>query len=246
MNDSPRRKRLAEDLVNLRQLDEASSILEVQCEGDLPDRYTLQFRGRGLATEPRPGESIAYVELHRVDLRLPYSYPQRPPDIRWLTPLFHPNVSFSGFINLADIGLTWNETVSLDSVCERLWDVARLAFVDLDDSTNYTARAWFADEHGLTLPVDGRPLRTQAAESSPNIIRYERRPASSASPRPLDIPPIRTALSGSNENAENMGRQRREDRDVFYINEDTPVPELPRVRRPLQGGDTDVFYIGEE
>lgn len=246
MNDSPRRIRLAEDLEKLRQLAEASSILEVQCEGETPDRYTLLFRGRGLASEPRPGESISYVDLHRVDLRLPYSYPQRPPDIRWLTPLFHPNVSFSGFINLADIGLSWNEAVSLDSVCERLWDVARLAFVDLDDSTNYTARAWFAHEHGLTLPVDGRPLRSQAAESSPNIIRYERRQLSSSSPRPLDIPPVRAGSPGSDENAGSTGRQRREERDVFYINEDTPVPELPRVRRLRRDGDADVFYIGEE
>jgi ubiquitin-protein ligase len=32
--------------------------------------------------------------------RMPYGYPERPPDIRWLTPILHPNISFSGFLNL--------------------------------------------------------------------------------------------------------------------------------------------------
>lgn len=229
MSASTRRERLLADRESLERLKEQSSIFDFEHQGEIPDRYTILFRGKGIGQEPRSGEPIEWIDLHRVDVRLPYSYPERPPDIRWQTPLFHPNVSFSGFINLSDIGLPWDAACTLDVVCDRLWDVARLAFLDLDHSTNYTARAWFDDEHGLVLPVDPRPLRGHAEQNATNIIHYERRTSSTP------IPPVRASEAAPRN-------------DVFYINEDTPVPELPvPPRRPPQRDQGDsVFYIGED
>ncbi|MBP89025.1 MAG: hypothetical protein CMJ64_20310 [Planctomycetaceae bacterium] len=227
MTREDRQNRLAAELECLHALKKTSSVFDFESVGEAPDRYTLLFRGKGVAQDTSSESEIEYVELHRVELRLPYSFPQRPPDIRWTTPLFHPNVSFSGFINVKDIGLPWEQDLGLDVVCERLWDVARLAYMNLESAANYSAKNWFEDECHLPLPVDPRPLRDKNAPSGSNVIRYERKGA-----RRVSLPETGPA------------------QDVLFIGEDTPTPELPVARRvPLRRpppNDDDLFYIGDD
>jgi hypothetical protein len=208
----------------LESLRAASSVLEFDTSGDPPDRYTLMFRGKGIARDASPHADVELVELHRVDLRLPYAYPQVPPDIRWASPVFHPNISFSGFIHLRDVGLPWDASVTLDVVCERLWDVARAAYKNVDRATNISAKKWYEQQHRLRLPVDARPLRDKARPSASNVVRYRRR-----GQRMVELPP-----SGEND-------------DVLFIGEDTPTPPLPK-RGRVRGSDNDddVLYIGDD
>ena len=224
-----RDQRLAADYQAMQELQAASTILDLEASGEPPDRYTLTFRGKGLCREMSSRADVETVELHRCDIRLPYSYPQRPPDIRWLTPMFHPNVSFSGFINLRELGLTWEKDLSLDLVAERLWDVARLAYMDLDKATNYAARNWIQDADDVPeLPVDPRPLRDKKAPENRNVIRYERRDGD----KKVKLPDVVDA----------------EIADVVFIGEDTPTPDVPRPApppRPSEEDDDDIFYIGE-
>jgi hypothetical protein len=140
-----------------------------------------------------------------------------------VTPILHPNVSFSGFIQLRDVGLPWDRTVTLDAVCERLWDVARLAYVNLDRATNFSAKSWIESPGRIALPVDTRILRDRMNVSGINVIRYARRGAA-RSPLP------------------------RSSGEVLYIGEDTPAPPLPPRRpppRPAPGGDDDILYIDD-
>jgi ubiquitin-protein ligase len=219
-----RDQRLLADLEAMRVLKGASTIFDFETKGDPPDRYTVLFRGKGLTRGTSSTGGVQVVEFHRCEVRLPYSYPERPPDVRWLTPIFHPNVSFSGFLNLREIGLTWEKGLGLDVVCERLWDVARGGYTNLDAATNYAAKNWYAQEgQAYGLPVDQRPLRDRAVSQSENVVRYQRR---GVSPQPADSAPS------------------EEQADVLYIGEDTPPPEMPR-QRPRADGD-DVFYIGDE
>src|SRR5687767_11693399 len=113
MDVDARNARLAADLAALERLRADSSILMFEPAGEPPDRYTLAFRGKGLGRQGMSTD-VSVIELHEVDLRMPYSYPERPPDVRWLTPIVHPNVSFSGFLNLAEIGLPWTSDLTLD------------------------------------------------------------------------------------------------------------------------------------
>jgi len=222
--------RLNADRELLAALDAASSIFSLEVTGDPPDRYTLTFRGKGLGRDASAASDVAVVELHQIDLRMPYSYPASPPDIRWITPLWHPNVSFSGFVNPADIGLVWTSEIPLDLVCERLWDVARCQFLNLDKATNYAAKNWFERECSFALPLDHRPLRDGGARSASNVVRYERRAGQGVQ--------FAGAATGG---------------DVLFIGEDTPTPQIPARqpyipasrRRPRSGGD-DVMYIGPE
>ncbi|MEX0819807.1 MAG: ubiquitin-conjugating enzyme E2 [Pirellulaceae bacterium] len=223
-----RHERLIAELEALRALKKTSTIFDFEATGEAPDRYMLVFRGKGLARDTSADAEIQTVEFHNVELRLPYSYPQRSPDIRWTTPILHPNVSFSGFLNVKDIGLPWHQDLGLDVLCERLWDVARLAYMNLDEATNHSAKSWFEDECQLELPVDPRPLRDQTAPTGSNVIRYQRKGG-----RGVTLP------------------EPEPGREVFYIGEDTPTPEMPKprlrvpIRRPPPNDD-DVIYIGDE
>jgi ubiquitin-protein ligase len=221
-----RQQRLAAELKSLRTLRESSNIFEFETFGEPPDRYTVEFRGRGVRRDASSRSNIRFVEEHKVDIRLPFAFPDRPPDIRWLSPIFHPNVSYSGFINITDVGLIWDTDLGLDVLCERLWDVARMAFVDLDEASNFTAKQWLEKDNSLQFPVDGRPLRDKSIPSGVNIIHYQRRDGRS--------PRIASERASS---------------EVLYIGEDTPTPELRRpgpvpLRRPRD--DDDILYIGDD
>jgi ubiquitin-protein ligase len=224
-----RTERLAAELESMRALKKCSTIVDFEFSGDAPDRYSVIFRGRGISRDSSSRADVKYEHLHRIDIRLPFSYPQRPPDIRWVTPIFHPNVSFSGFIQLSDLDLPWQAELGLDVICERLWDVARLAFVNLETASNHAAKNWFEGQTSLQLPVDSRSLRDKDAPTGANVIRYERRGER------------RTAVPETTSSTD----------DVLFIGEDTPTPELPMraippVRRRPPPKDDDILYIGDD
>ena len=230
MDSQTREARLASDHELLMSLQAASTIFTCEALSQPPERYMLTFRGKGLAHDVATASDISVSELHQIDLRLPYAYPSSPPDIRWLTPIWHPNVSFSGFVNLTDIGLAWTSDLALDVVCERLWDVARAEFINRERATNFTAKNWFEKECQFALPLDPRPLRDRAAvREATNIVRYERRAGQGVR--------FTEAAPGG---------------EVMVIDESTPTPPLPRrqpyipvgQRRPR--GDGEVIYIGPE
>ena len=229
MDQTSREARLKADYESLQALDAASSIFSLEATGDPPDRYTLTFSGKGLGRDASSSSEVTTIELHQIDLRMPYSYPNSPPDIRWITPILHPNVSFSGFVNLPDIGIVWTKEVPIEMLCERLWDVARAEFLNLNKATNYSAKNWFEKECQQPLPVDHRPLRDHAgAAGGTNIVRYERRGQG-------------VQFAGATAPG-----------DVMFIDETTPTPQMPQrqpyvpVGRRRKSGGEDVIYIGPE
>ncbi len=221
MEKPSRQERLEAALIAVETLKEQSTIFDFQAEGDPPAKYIVTFRGKGIARSVSSASDVEIVELHRCEIRMSYSFPKRPPNIRWQTSIYHPNVSFSGSIRLKDIGLPWESDLGLDVICERLWDVARLAYVDMEHPANHSAKSWLAGHGDIARPADDRPLRDKLASTGSNVIHYERRAGGRVS---------RLSASGTDE--------------ILYIGEDTPTPELPK-----RGGwedDDDVLYIGEE
>jgi ubiquitin-protein ligase len=219
MASPDRSQRIRDDLETLRRLEHSSTIFSFQAVGEPPDRLTLRYRGNGVRRDSSPSAKAELVREHEIELRLPYSYPQVPPDIRWITPLYHPNVSFSGFVNLTDVGLEWSPDMGLDLLCERLWDVIRLAQFNNDRAVNYSAKKWVQEQTGMALPVDVRPLHDRLAATNRNVVKYRRR--------------------GEPATAES-------DDDVLYIDENSPAVPLPPAARGGLGfhrGDDDVLYI---
>ena len=254
-----RSERLEKDFETLQSLAEQSAILEVEPRGAPPERYVLRLKGQGIARVSPIKHTVEWADEHEVEVRLPFHYPEAPPDIRWVTPLFHPNISCGGYLQLEDVGLPWSENVTLDVVAERLWDVARLAFMDLPRAVNPAAKRWLEQQEGETagdgprdttdsdghpaaiaFPVDPRPLRKiELPGARSNVVRYQRRGQSTVVTENAEAP--RASKAPSEDVSRPVEVQELED-GVLIISDD--MSDAGR-GGAAHGDDDEVFYIGD-
>jgi ubiquitin-protein ligase len=109
-------------------------------------------------TMPQVGEE------HRVRVVLPAGYPSAPPHLRWLTPIFHPNVNAEG---TRVCTATWFPSQFLDDLCILLGRMIQYRNYNPYSHLNRDAAIW-ADAHPHLLPIDSRPLRRgEAADPEP-------------------------------------------------------------------------------
>ncbi len=91
----PRQVRLALEFTNLMNLAARSEFIEVEPldvqPGWPPEKYLITYRCRGIAGISTDGEP-QYSEFHQVKMYLPSEYPLREPHLKWLTPIWHPNI----------------------------------------------------------------------------------------------------------------------------------------------------------
>jgi len=81
------------------------------------------------------------------------------PEIRWITPIYHPNISEIGMVCLGGYGTHWVPSVQLDELCIMLWDMARYHNYDIRSPYNRDAALWVANQTAILFPTDSRPLR---------------------------------------------------------------------------------------
>jgi hypothetical protein len=97
--------------------------------------------------------------VHRVEIKLGSSYPRTIPELRWITPIYHPNISEIGMVCLGGYGTHWVPSVQLDELCVMLWDMARYHNYDIRSPYNRDAALWVANQTAILFPTDPRPLR---------------------------------------------------------------------------------------
>ena len=76
------------------------------------------------------------------------------PEIRWLTPIYHPNISEIGMVCLGGYGTHWVPSVQLDELCVMLWDMARYHNYDIRSPYNREAALWVANQTSILFPTD--------------------------------------------------------------------------------------------
>lgn len=229
--DTPRTRRLVSDFEAIKKLKEQSTIIDVQCHGDPPERYTLTFKGKGLLRkhEQAPPE---LADIHRVEVRLGIDYPRSRPDLQWLTQIYHPNISAVGAVCLGGYTTNWVPSLGLDELCEMLWDMIRYANFDPKSAYNYSAARWSELQTEFSVPLDLRPLRDRVSSTvGDNVIKLE---VSGKSAPPKEAPPIQ--------------HPPKKEEDILVIDDSTPTPSLPspslrsRVPRASQGSE-DILII---
>jgi len=156
MYQSPRIRRLHNDRVALERLRSDSSVFRFSAQGDPPQQYMISFKGRGLW---RDRGKVRVLEDHRVEIKLGASYPRTIPEIRWITPVYHPNISEIGMVCLGGYGTHWVPSVQLDELCVMLWDMARYHNYDIRSPYNREAALWVANQTTFLFPTDSRPVR---------------------------------------------------------------------------------------
>ncbi len=188
MYQSPRERRLHNDLAALERLRSESSVFRFTSQGLPPAHYRIQFLGRGLW---RDHGKVRILEKHHVEIKLGSSYPRGIPEIRWLTPIYHPNISEIGMVCLGGYGTHWVPSVQLDELCTMLWDMLRYHNYDIRSPYNRDAALWVAQQQTFRFPTDDRSLRDLRAA----LGRV-----------PVATPP---ASAASKESAKGPGRVRR-------------------------------------
>ncbi len=171
MHESPRLRRLRSDLAAMERLRDESSVLKFRASGRPDQQYIIEFRGMSLA---RLRGKVCLSERHEVEIKLGSSYPRSMPELRWLTPIYHPNISEIGMVCLGGYGTHWVPSLNLDELCGMLWDMARYHNYDVRSPYNRDAALWVASQTTFRFPLDPRPLRDLRAalgriESSPNL-----------------------------------------------------------------------------
>ena len=162
MRESPRLRRLRNDLKALEQLAADSSIFSFKSYGEPADFYVIRFQGRGLF-KPDAGDP-QLIDRHEVHIRLGASYPRMMPELAWKSPIFHPNISASGVVCLGGYGTYWVPSLTLDELCTMLWDMVRYQNYDEKSPYNREAALWIKMQTRYRMPLDNRPLRDVVAK----------------------------------------------------------------------------------
>jgi ubiquitin-protein ligase len=149
-------RRLRTDAAALERLAAESTILKYKASGKPPQKYIIEFQGKGLARE---SGKVVIRSIHRAEIKLGASYPRSMPELRWLTPIYHPNISEIGMVCLGGYGTHWVPSLKLDALCVMLWDMARYYNYDIRSPYNRDAALWAAHQTSIGFPLDPRPLR---------------------------------------------------------------------------------------
>ena len=156
--DNPRERRLIRDLKQMKQLRDESDILDFKVIGDPPEKYVITFKGKGLESAKKKRNT------HKLEITLGPEYPRNFPNIRWTTPIYHPNIS--GHVCLGTFQMTPH--VKLTDLVEILWDMTRMA--NWNPYSTLTSGEWQELNRDIGFPVDSRILRNLAppAEAPPD------------------------------------------------------------------------------
>lgn len=227
--ESPQMRRLRHDLAAMEQLASESSIVRFRTSGSPPNRYLVEFRGKGLARE---SGKIVVVERHEVEIKLGSSYPRTIPDLRWLTPIYHPNISEIGLVCLGGYNTHWVPSLHLNALIGMLWDMVRYFNYDIRSPYNRDAALWAANQAKFSFPIDPRPLtdRRQALgriESDPS----DKLPAPSSPAVPEPAPEPAPSLPEE---------PRPEPEEIRILDMELDLRPRPRPARPAQ---EDVVFL---
>lgn len=169
---SPRRRRLIADQQQMQDLAFADRRFSFRGEGDPADEYHLMLSVPGIA---RLGDgSLRLRSVHRCVAYLHLDYPRRPPQLTWLTPIFHPNILGPERNGGVCIGL-WSASESLADLVKRLASLVSYASFNTDDALDHDAAAWVrAAGMRPGEPLDGLIARSGAGRDA---LDFDLRPA---------------------------------------------------------------------
>jgi len=179
MHESPHLRRLRSDLAAMDRLRDQSSLFTFRASGNPVADYHVVFHGNSLA---RVRGRVAVADRHEVVIKLGASYPRTMPEIRWLTPIYHPNISEIGMVCLGGYGTHWVPSLNLDELVGMLWDMARFHNYDVRSPYNRDAALWVANQTTFMFPLDTRPIRDLRAALG-------RVDSPGSPPRPVPEPP---------------------------------------------------------
>ncbi len=168
VNSNPRLRRLRKDFELIQEVDARSDLIKVKAKssrvGLPPERYIITYRCKGVVGLDRRGNPKV-SEHHQVEIYLHSQYPQRWPGMKWLTPIWHPNINHANGSVCIDAAW-WSASRSLDRLVIMLGEMLQYKNFH-DDPTkppfpwDMEAARWcreFRKKNPKYFPVDSREL----------------------------------------------------------------------------------------
>ncbi|MBN1266529.1 MAG: hypothetical protein JXA25_13615 [Anaerolineales bacterium] len=168
LDASPRMRRLRGDLKLMQDLAARSDLISFTAEsvrkGLPPERYVVTYTCRGIVDVTKQGKP-KFGSRHQVEIYLHAQYPQRWPGMKWLTPIWHPNINHLNGSVCIDAAW-WTASRSLDRLVLMIGEMVQYKNFH-DDPTkppfpwDPEAARWcreYRKKHPDTFPVDTREL----------------------------------------------------------------------------------------
>lgn len=168
VGETPRMRRLRGDYELMRELDARSDLISFTASSPHPnlppERYIVTFKCKSIIAVDRQGNP-KYGEHHQVEIYLHNQYPHRWPGMKWLTPIWHPNINHLNGSVCIDAAW-WAASRSLDRLVVMLGEM--LQFKNYHDDPTKPPFPWDAEAarwsreyrktHPNIFPVDHREL----------------------------------------------------------------------------------------
>lgn len=208
--ESPRMRRLRGDYDLMQELASRTDMISFVAQSPRPnlppERYIVTFKCKSISNVDRQGNP-AYSEHHQVEIYLHNQYPQRWPGMKWLTPIWHPNINHLNGSVCIDAAW-WTASRSLDRLVIMLGEM--LQYKNYHDDPTKPPFPWdpeaarwsreYRKTHPNIFPVDHRELmrpervklnagKSQEEKKKPGI----RLSALAPSPKPAAKPAPRTS-----------------------------------------------------
>ncbi|MFZ5808115.1 MAG: ubiquitin-conjugating enzyme E2 [Chloroflexota bacterium] len=168
LEDSPRMRRLRADFQRMNELAARSDLISFESTstrpGLPPERYLITYKCKGIAGVDEQGNP-KYSNKHQVEIYLHNQYPQRWPGMKWLTPIWHPNINHINGTVCIDAAW-WTASRSLDWLVIMIGEMVQYKNFH-DDPTqppfpwDPEAARWcraYREKHPHAFPVDRREL----------------------------------------------------------------------------------------
>jgi ubiquitin-protein ligase len=166
--ETPRMRRLRGDYELMRELDARSDLISFKASSPNPnlppERYIVTFKCKSVIGIDRLGNP-KFGEHHQVEIYLHNQYPHRWPGMKWLTPIWHPNINHLNGSVCIDAAW-WAASRSLDRLVVMLGEM--LQFKNYHDDPTKPPFPWDAEaarwsreyrkSHPNIFPVDHREL----------------------------------------------------------------------------------------
>jgi ubiquitin-protein ligase len=168
MDVSPRIRRLKADFQLIQELNARSDLIKVEPQivrpGIPPEHYIVTFSCKSITAIDEHGKPVI-GDHHQVDIYLHNQYPQRWPGMRWLTPIWHPNINHLNGSVCIDAAW-WAASRSLDRLVVMLGEM--LQYKNFHDDPAKPPFPWdpdaarwcraFRQDHPDFFPLDKREL----------------------------------------------------------------------------------------
>ena len=166
--DSPRMRRLRADYELMQELSARTDLISVTAQAPRPnlppERYIVTFKCKSIIGVDKSGNP-KFSDHHQVEIYLHNQYPQRWPGMKWLTPIWHPNINHLNGSVCIDAAW-WTASRSLDRLVIMLGEM--LQWKNFHDDPTKPPFPWDADAarwsreyrktHPNAFPVDTREL----------------------------------------------------------------------------------------